>query len=66
MKRGWVRRASSALSTGLKRSTSDLQDELPLHGKFRELARLRRVFRDRFLDQEMLSFFEERLRDREM
>src|SRR4030095_1732387 len=45
---------------------SDLQDELPLDGEFRQLARLRGVFRDRFLDQEMLPLFQEGPRDREM
>ena len=67
MKRGWVRRASSALKHGIETlDVSDLQDELPLHGKLRKLARLRRVFRDRFLNQEMLSLFQKRTRDREM
>src|SRR5712691_7433106 len=44
----------------------DLQNELSLRGKGRELARLQGVFGDRFLDQEMLSFLQERLRDCEM
>ena len=36
---------------------------MSLGGKGRELARFRGVFGDRFFDQEMLSFFQERFRN---
>ena len=37
-----------------------------MRGELRQFARLRGVFGDRFFDEKMLSFFEKRLRDREM
>ena len=67
MKRGCVRRASSALKHRIEAlDVADLQNELPLRRELGQLARLGGVFRDRFLDQQMLSFFQERTRDREM
>ena len=45
---------------------TDLQNELPLRGQLRQLAGLRRVFRDRFFDQQMFPLLQKRLRDREM
>src|SRR5262245_21748886 len=45
---------------------TNLQNQFSLRCQFRQLAGLRRIFRDRFLDQQMFALFEESASNRVM
>ena len=59
---------------GLKRAqdriesfhVTDLQDQFSLRGKRGQFACLRRIFRNRFFDEQMFSLFEQSTPDRVM